>query len=52
MEVNTESGVDSELSNKDIVEKWRTITRDVIDDKRRDQIEKTCLGIEQLEDVM
>ena len=45
-------GVNPELSNVEIVEKWRVITRDVIDDKRRERIEKTCLGIEELGDVM
>ena len=45
-------GVNPELSNVEIVEKWRVITRDVIDDERRVKIEKACLGIEELDDVM
>jgi aconitate decarboxylase len=52
VEVKAARGVDPELSNKEIVEKWRTLTRDVINDKRREQIEKACLRIELLEDVM
>jgi aconitate decarboxylase len=52
VEVIAARGVKPELSNEEIVEKWRAITRDVIDDERRSIIEKTCLGIEELDDVM
>lgn len=45
-------GVDPELSNQEIVEKWRGLVKGVIDDKRRDEIERTCLGLEELDDVM
>lgn len=41
-----------ELSNEEIVEKWRGLMNGVIDEKRRDEIEKTCLGIEEFDDVM
>ena len=51
-EVMAAKGVRPELSNEEIVEKWRAITRDVIDDERRSMIEKACLGIEELDDVM
>lgn len=51
-EVIAARGVNPELSNEEIVEKWRAITMDVIDDERREKIEKTCLGIEELDDVM
>ena len=50
-DVKAARGVNPELSNKEIVEKWRLLTKDVIDDDRRDNIEKTCLGIEELDDV-
>ncbi|KAH9208834.1 hypothetical protein DL95DRAFT_428481 [Leptodontidium sp. 2 PMI_412] len=45
-------GVNPELSNEEIVEKWRGLMNGVIDEKRRDEIEKTCLGIEEFDDVM
>ena len=45
-------GVSPELSNGEVVEKFRAITKDVIDDERRAKIEKACLGIEELDDVM
>jgi aconitate decarboxylase len=44
--------VNPELSNEEIVEKFRLITRDFIDDERREKIEKTCLATEELDDVM
>ena len=51
-EVKAARGVDPELTNNEILEKWKAITRDVIDDKRREEIEKACLGIEELDDAM
>lgn len=51
-EIIAARGVNPELSNVEIVEKWKAITRDVIDDERRLKIEKACLGIEELDDVM
>ncbi|PVH85958.1 2-methylcitrate dehydratase PrpD [Cadophora sp. DSE1049] len=45
-------GVNPELSNEEIVEKWRGLMKGVIHDRRRDEIERTCLGIEELDDVM
>lgn len=52
VEVNGARGVDPELSNEEIVEKWRLITKGVIDDERREKIEKCCLGIEELDDML
>ncbi|KAF4632478.1 hypothetical protein G7Y89_g5646 [Cudoniella acicularis] len=51
-EVKAARGVNPELSNREIVEKWRGLTNGVIDDERRDRIEKLCLGLEGLEDVL
>ena len=52
VEVMAARGVNPELSNEDIVGKWRGLMRDVIEVERKDAIEKACLGIEELEDVM
>ena len=51
-EVKAPRGVDPALTNEEIVEKWRRLTKGVIDDERRDQIEKLCLGLEDLDDVV
>jgi len=45
-------GVNPELSNEEIVKKWRMLTKDIIDDDRRKKIEGACLRIEELDDVM
>jgi len=45
-------GVDPDLTNEEIVQKWRTLVKGVINDERRDRIEKLCLGLEDLTDVM
>jgi aconitate decarboxylase len=50
-EVRAPRGVNPELSNEEIVDKWRDLTEGVIDDTRRDKIEKMCLGLEDLDDV-
>jgi aconitate decarboxylase len=39
------------LTNEEIVEKWRLITKNVIDDERRVKIEKLCLNITDLKDI-
>ena len=52
VEVEAARGVKPELSNEEIVEKWRALMRDVIDMERREAIEKACLGIEELDDVI
>ncbi len=49
--VNAAKGVDPALTNEEIVEKWRLITKDVIDDERRGRIENLCLNFEALDDV-
>jgi aconitate decarboxylase len=49
--VNAARGVDPALTNEEIVEKWRLITKGGIDDERRERIEKLCLNFEAMEDV-
>ncbi|OQV05323.1 hypothetical protein CLAIMM_10085 [Cladophialophora immunda] len=44
-------GILPPASDEDIVDKWRMLVRDVLDDDRRDQIEKCVLGLENLADV-
>ncbi|KAJ5647723.1 2-methylcitrate dehydratase PrpD [Penicillium lividum] len=39
------------LSNDDILEKWRHITKDVIEQDRREAIENAVLGLEQVENA-
>lgn len=39
------------LSNEEILEKWRRLTQDIIDEKTRDRIQQLVLDIEALEDV-
>jgi len=51
-EVAAPRGVKPDLSNEEIVAKWKDLTKGVIDDARRDRVEKLCLGLEDLEDVM
>ncbi|KAE9365512.1 putative immune-responsive protein [Stipitochalara longipes BDJ] len=51
-EVAAPRGVKPDLTNEEIVEKWKDLTKGVIDDARRDRIERLCLGLEDLEDVM
>ncbi|KIX04969.1 uncharacterized protein Z518_05841 [Rhinocladiella mackenziei CBS 650.93] len=45
-------GVSPELSNQDILEKWRMLTQAVIDDARREKIERLVLKLECCEDVL
>ena len=49
--VNAARGVDPALTNEEILEKWRLITKGVIDNQRREQIEKLCLNFEAMENV-
>ena len=51
-EVKAARGVDPELSNNEIVEKWKGIMKGVIDNERRDKIQKLCLNLENLDDIM
>ena len=39
------------LSNEEILEKWRRLTQDIMDEGTRDRIERLVLDIETLEDV-
>ena len=54
-EVNTTvevpKGVHPACSDDDIVHKWRGLVKDVLDEERRDRIEKLVLGLESCEDV-
>jgi len=52
VEVPAPRGVKPDLSNEEIAEKWKDLTKGVIDDARRARIENLCLNLEHLEDVM
>lgn len=49
--VEAPRGVDPALSNAEILEKWRTLVKDVITVGRREEIEEMCLNLEEVEDV-
>ncbi|KIX95893.1 uncharacterized protein Z520_08601 [Fonsecaea multimorphosa CBS 102226] len=49
--VDGPKGIMPPASEEDIVTKWRMLVRDVLDNERRDQIEKCVLGMDKLEDV-
>ena len=49
--VNAPKGVSPPLSNQEILEKFRKFTKGLIDDKRRELIEKLVLDMENLEDI-
>ena len=51
MTVNAPRGVDPALTNEEVLEKWRGLTADCIEMKRRDKIERMVMGIEGLEDI-
>lgn len=44
-------GVDPPVSNEQIVGKWRNLMAGVIDDGRRDEIERLVLGFDKVQDV-
>ncbi|GKZ25904.1 hypothetical protein AbraIFM66951_009941 [Aspergillus brasiliensis] len=44
-------GVNPELSNEEVVEKWRAVTRGVISEERQRKIEETVLNLETVDDV-
>ncbi|KAJ9609215.1 hypothetical protein H2200_006987 [Cladophialophora chaetospira] len=44
-------GITPPASDDDVVQKWRMLVRDVLDENRRDQIEKCVLELEKLTDV-
>jgi aconitate decarboxylase len=50
--VDSPRGVDPEMSNEDIVTKWRENMAGVIDEERRVAIEKVVLGLDNVEDVV
>jgi aconitate decarboxylase len=50
-EVQNARGVDPELSNEELVTKWRDLTRGILDKERQKKIEKLVLGLETCEDV-
>ena len=39
------------LSNEDILEKFRRFTKGIVDDRRRDEIERLVLDIENISDI-
>lgn len=49
--VDAARGVDPALSNEEIMDKWRLLTRDIIDLERVAKIEAAVLDLEQLDDI-
>ena len=49
--VDGPKGIMPPASEEDIVQKWRMLVRDVLEDERRQQIENCVLGLEDLSDV-
>lgn len=49
--VHEPKGVNPSLSNEEILEKFRKFTTGLVDDKRREMIEKFVLDLENLEDI-
>lgn len=49
--VSAPKGIDPPASNEDIVQKWRMLVKDVLEETRRDEIEAKVLNLEKLEDV-
>jgi aconitate decarboxylase len=47
VEVAAPRGIKPLLSNEEVVEKWRMLTREVIEEQRRDVIEKYVLSLEK-----
>ncbi len=50
-EVPAPKGVEPAMMNEEIVEKWRGLAKSVIDDERREKIERLCLSIDSLDDI-
>lgn len=44
-------GFDPPLSNEEIQQKWRGLTKDIMDTGRRDRIEEAVLGLDSLADI-
>jgi aconitate decarboxylase len=49
--VDAPKGIKPPATGDDIVKKWRMLTKDVLEDSRREEIEKCVLGLEDLDDV-
>lgn len=50
-DVPAPKGVSPPVSNEEIVDKWRKLVEGVVDEKRRDEIEKCVLELEKLDDI-
>jgi aconitate decarboxylase len=50
--VKAPRGVDPALTNEEIVEKWRLLTRGIIDDDRRVKIENAVINLDSVEDIL
>jgi aconitate decarboxylase len=50
-EIQNAHGVDPELSNEEVVTKWRDLTKDILDADRQKAIEELVLRLETCEDV-
>lgn len=49
--VDAPKGIKPPASADDIVKKWRMLTKEVLEDSRREEIEKCVLGLEGLDDA-
>jgi aconitate decarboxylase len=49
--VDGPKGITPPATNDDVVEKWRLLVRDVLDEKRIEDIEKCVLDLEQMSDL-
>lgn len=50
--VKAPRGVDPALTNNEIVDKWRLLTKDIIDNERRQRIENMVLCLESANDIL
>ncbi|KAF3056279.1 Cis-aconitate decarboxylase [Daldinia childiae] len=44
-------GVQPPLSNEEVLDKWRTVTKDIIDEERRSRIEQVVLALDECDDI-
>jgi aconitate decarboxylase len=51
VEVQNQRGIDPPLSNDDIVEKYRPLTKGIVTEERVEQIEKIVLNLEKCENI-
>jgi aconitate decarboxylase len=49
--VDTARGVEPPLSNNEVVDKWRLLTKDVIGPERANKIESIVLNLEECDDL-